>query len=915
MYRNYDLNAELPVDPAVRKGKLNNGITYYIRKNSKPEKRAQLILAVNAGSTQEDDNQQGLAHFCEHMAFNGTKTWKGNDMIKYFEKAGIHFGEEINAYTSFDETVYMIELLSDNKDVFNNGFQVLEDWAGGLLFDSVEVEKERGVIIEEWRLGQGAEERLNKQYWPILFKGSRYAERIPIGKKEVIESFRHNVLKQFYNDWYRPELMAVVAVGDFDVNEVEKIIKDRFSRITNRGSSRELKSFEVPNHKEMYIARATDKELPYCVVQMIYKHEVEKEKTVSDYRKNIVRNIYNNMMNSRLEELQKQSNPPYIRVGSGYGRLVRTKDCYNIYAFVNDNGVLRGLETIIRENERVKRYGFTKSELEREKKSVMSYIEKLYNERNKSESRGYAFEYVRNFLNGEPIPGIEYEYSLYKKYVETISLDEVNSLANKFTTDGENLVVLLMAPEKEGIKLPSDDEIKNLIKKVKEEKIEPYNDEVVNKPLLSVELKGGKVLSEKKLDKVGVVEWNLSNGATVIFKVTDYKNDEILFSASSYGGYSLYPVGEHMTESYAASVVSQNGIGEFNYIQLNKLLKDKVVSVSPYISEIKEGLRGSSSVKDMKTLFELIYLYFTSPREDNESFSSFIERERGSIENRLLDPNAAFSDTLTLVMSGYHPRKRPIRVEMLDEINQKRAIEIYKERFADAGDFRFYFVGNIDLVKFKEYVEKYIGSLPSRGNKENFADIGINPPVGELTKIVYRGKEPKSTVVMIMHGDFEWNRKNRMYVNALNNLVEIKLRESIREDKGGTYGVGGWTSVQRYPKSKYYTYIQFGCNPDRVEELSKAAVEVLENIKKNGASEEELKTVKEQLLKEREKNMKENSFWLNTISNNYDNGEDIMEVLEFDKFVKGLKGSDFKELASKYYDMRNFAKFVLMPEK
>jgi zinc protease len=906
----------IPFDPSVRTGKLPNGMTYYIKKNTKPEKRAELRLAVNVGATMENDDQQGLAHFTEHMAFNGTKNFKKNELVDYLESAGVKFGAHLNAYTSFDETVYMLQLPTDSEKIFMKGFQVLEDWAHNLSFDPEEIEKERGVVISERRLGLGAFERMREKYWPIYFKDSRYAERLPIGKLDVLEKFKPETLKQFYYDWYRPELMAVIAIGDFDVDKIEKLIKEKFSAIPQKSNPRPLQSFPVPDNKELLIAKATDKEAPYTLVEILYKHPKEVAKTLSEYRKYILYDLFSGMLNKRLEELQKQANPPFLFSQSSISGLVRTKDGFTSFAVVNDKGIEKGIEALTTENERVKKFGFTKGELDREKKTLMRTKEKELKEKDKTESARLAGQFVSRFLENEPLPGIDYEYDFYKQNIAGISLEELNKVAKEWITDnGENTVVLVQAPEKESVVLPSDDKIRSIFKDLQTKNIKPYEDKVIDKPLMTVKPTPSKVVEEKQNKEMGITEWKLANGVRVFLKPTDFKNDEVSFNAFSYGGTSQYPDKDDVSASYAASIVKECGLGEFDKISLGKVLNGKIASVSPYIDELKEGMSGKASPQDIETLFQLIYLNFTQPRKDEVAFQAFMEQQKGFIENRSADPESAFEDTVEVTMSQYHFRHRPMTLNILKEINLDRAFEIYKDRFADASDFTFTFVGNLKPEEIKPLVETYLGGLPSINRKESWKDVGVATPKGVVAKTVKRGQEPKSNVMLIFTGPFQFNRKNRMDMQSFSKLLNIKLRESLREDKSGTYGVGAYGSPSHYPKEAYQFYIQFGCAPEKVDELLAAAIKEVDLIKQNGANEKDLQKVKETLLREREVYLKENSFWLNAISSNYQNNENILEILEFNKYVEALTSDDFKRLANQYFNMGNYAKFLLMPEK
>ena len=906
----------IPVDPSVRAGKLSNGMTYYIKKNSKPEKRAELRLAVNAGATMENNDQQGLAHFTEHMAFNGTKNFKKNDMINFLESNGVKFGPHLNAYTSFDETVYMLQLPTDSEKVFNTGFQILEDWAHNLSFDTVEINKERGVVISERRLGLGAFERMREKYWPIMFKDSRYADRLPIGKLEVLQNCKYETLKQFYYDWYRPELMAVIAVGDFDVDKVEKMIKEKFSGIPAKTNPRPLQSFPVPDNKELLIATATDKESPYTMVQLFYKHAKHETKNLADLRKYIISDLYSGMLNKRLEELQKQANPPFLFANVNVGGLVRTKDAYSNFAMVNDKGIEKGLETVITENEKVKRFGFTATELAREKKAIMREKEKQLKEKDKTESGNYAGAYVDAFLEKEPIPGIEFEYNYYKKNIDGITLDEINKIAKEWiTNNGENAVVVIQAPEKESVIMPSDEKIKAIFKDIQTKELKPYEDKVSDKPLMATKPIPSKVIEEKQIKELGITEWKLANGVKVVLKSTDFKNDEILLNAYRWGGSSLYPDNDFMSASNAAGIVDESGIGEFDATALQKLLTGKIVGVSPYIGELSEGFSGRCSPEDIETAFQLINMYFTQPRKDEIAFQAMMDQQKGLLENRSAYPETAFRDTIEVTMNQYHFRHRPNTVNTLKEVDLNKSFEIYKDRFADASDFTFFFVGNFKLEEIKPLVETYLGGLPSKNRKQAWKDVGVKTPSGLVTKTIKRGKEPKSSVQLVFTGPFEYSRKNRLEMYALSKLLQIKLRESLREEKGGVYGVGANGNGTHYPKEGYKFSISFGCAPEKVDELIAAAFKEVELIKQNGANEQDLKKVKETFLRERQTDLKENSFWLNAISQNYQNNENILEILDFNKYVENIKSDDLKRLANQYFNMNNYAKFVLMPEK
>ncbi len=522
----------IPFDDSVRMGKLSNGMMYYIRRNVKPEHRAELRLAVNAGAMEENDDQQGLAHFNEHVSFDGTGDFKKNDIINFLESSGVKFGADLNAYTSFDETVYMIQIPTDSETVFNKAIQIMYDWTHLNLFDSIEIEKERGIVISERRLGLGAFQRMQEQYWPVLFKNSRYALRIPIGKLDVLQNCKHSTLEQFYKDWYRPDLMAVVAVGDFDVDKVEKMIKEKFSSIPVKPNPRPLVSYPVPDNKELLIAKATDKECPYNIIELEVKHEKEYTRTPADYRRDLTFELFSSMLNSRIQELQKQENPPFLFAQTGIGGQVRTKDAFSAFGVVKGGNIQTGLETLLTEVERVKRYGFTPGEFDRAKKELLRKKETEVKESDKTESRKIVNKYVQAYLEKEPVPSVDWEYTFCRKNLDGIKVDEVNNVAKEWITDnGQNTVIIIQAPQKDSANLPADDTLRNIFNKVKKEKIAPYIDKTSTKPLMATKPVPGKLVDEKQIKDLGVTEWKLSNGVKVVLKPTDFKNDEVLFNA------------------------------------------------------------------------------------------------------------------------------------------------------------------------------------------------------------------------------------------------------------------------------------------------------------------------------------------------------------------------------------------------
>lgn len=911
-----ELNQPVPFDSLVREGKLPNGMTYYIRKNSVPEKRAELRLVVNAGSMEENDDQQGLAHLTEHMAFNGTKHFKSNDIINFLEASGVKFGADLNAYTSFDETVYKLQVPTDSTEIFKKAFLILEDWAHNLSFDSVEVEKERGVVISERRLGLGAFERMRRKYWPILFTDSRYADRLPIGKLDILEHCKHSTLIQFYKDWYRPDLMAIVAVGDFNVDSVEAMIKKEFSPIPAKANPRQRMDYPVPDTKKLLVSEVTDKEMPYNMIQIVYKHDKVYTKTLADYKRNFVYRLYTDMLNSRLQEIQRKADPPFLFSNVNIGNLVRTKDAYTAFAFVPSGQVKRGLNALMTENERVKRFGFTQTELEREKKELMRELKTKLDESNKTKSSDYVQKYISNFLEGEPAPGIQFEYNFAKKYLNDITLNDVDKVADEWITDsGRNAVIIIQAPQKDSATLPLPDTIRKLFDDIQKMKLAPYKDKVPTQPLMADKPTPSKIVSEKQVKELGITEWTLANGIKVVLKPTDYKNDEVLFKAYRWGGTSLVPDKDYMSASYAAYIENEAGIGNFDADALEKLLTGKVVDVSPSIGELSEGLNGSFAPQDMETAFQMMHLYFTAPRKDDTAYQSLMKQQRGIIQNQAVDPSNAFRDTVEVTMSKYHFRRRPLTMNTLNEVNEDAAYRFYKKRFSNAYGFTFFFVGSFTPEEIKPYVETYLGSLPSVKYAPMWKDVGVTTPKGVVTKTVYRGSEPKSIVEMEFTGPFVYNRKNMIEMDALSQLLSIKLREQLREQMSGVYGVFARGFVSHYPKQQYRFIIYFGCDPKMVDTLVNAAIMEIDSVKKYGANAENMRKIKETFERQRQVDLKENKFWLEALYGSYQDNEDIMGILNYDKNVDALTSDELKALANQYLNMKNYAKFILKPTK
>ena len=905
----------IPPDPAGVTGTLDNGLRYFIHENSEPENRAELRLVVNAGSILEDEDQLGLAHFVEHMAFNGTENFEKQALVDYLESIGMQFGPDINAYTSFDETVYMLQVPKDDPQMLATAFQILQDWAQGVLFDPEEVDRERGVVIEEWRGRRGAGARIQDEQFPVLFQGSLYAERLPIGKPEILETAPAERLSSFYEDWYRPDLMAIVAVGDFDGDEIEATIREHFAGLTGPAEPRPRIAAEVPIDHPPLVTIATDPEAQGSQVGVLYKQPPAPRGTIADFRRGLVEGLYSGMLNARLNELRLQADPPFMIAFSGQGQFSRGVDAYQLIALVGEGGIERGLEALLTEAERVVRNGFTETELEREKTNTRRGYERRLAERENQESAALANRYIQAFLQGSAYPSLETQMELVDAFLPGITLEETNGIAQAWLAE-QGRVVLASAPEKEGLETPAEDDLLGVFAAVGGMAIEAYEDEAADAPLLPVVPEGSPVVAEEALDDVGVTVWTLENGVRVVLKPTDFKDDEILFSATSPGGTSLVPDDLYRRVSFALNVVGQSGVGEFDQTALQKKLAGRAVQVAPSVGSLSEGMGGSASPQDAETAFQLIYLYFTAPRRDETMFEALKAQQMAFIANMDANPTSVFSDTISATMSQGHPRIPRLAQlpDMLEDADLDAAYDLYRDRFADASDFTFYFTGAFDLATIRPLVEQYLGALPNLARVEDWRDVGIDPPAGTIETTVYKGLEPQSRTQIIFAGDAEYALEEANAISAMADVLDIRLREVLREDLGGTYGVGVGGSLSYRPDEEYRFTISFGSDPERAEELSAAVFEEIERLKAEGPDAETVDKVRETQRRTKETNLEENRYWLSQLAAFERAGRDLNEIPSYEA-IESWTAEQVREAAVRYLRTDQYARFVLLPEQ
>lgn len=907
----------LPVDPKVTVGKLENGLTYYIRQNKKPEQKVELRLVLNAGSINEDDDQQGLAHMAEHMAFNGTTHFKKNEIISFLQSIGVGFGSDLNAYTSFDETVYVLPIPTDKPGNLEKGFQILEDWAHNVTYLDEDIESERAIILEERRMGKGASDRMFRKIYPKLLAGSKYAQRLPIGIDSIISHFKPDVIRRYYKEWYRPDLMAVIVVGDIEPAKALEMVKKHFKGLTNPANGRKRESYPLPPYAASESLLVTDKEATGYQVALNYP-AVKKEPavTLNDYKDGLVQNVFLTLLNQRLQEVTQKENPPFLMASGSFGSYARGYEAFGAWANAGNGDVNRALNALAEEVERVERYGFTAAELERAKKSMMASFDRAWNNRDKNESENYVQEYTNNFLEHEPIPGIEKEYEYAKVFIPAITLDEVNAVSKKMK-EQKNKLVYLTGPEASGKSLPDSAAILAVVTNTDKADIKPYEEKVIATDLIKKDPVPGKVTSKTKNTLLGTTELKLSNGVTVTLKPTDFKDDEILMAATRPGGKSGYGLADKFNVEYAASIVSSMGVGDFTPTDLRKALAGKVVGVSPRITPISDGVNGNSSVKDLETMFQLTYLYFTAPRKDTSLFRSFIQRSQSQYANLMANPQAVFVDTLYKAFFKNDPMMPVIvpRSDYFSKVNLDRSLAIYKERFGDVNGMDFVLVGSFKEEDIIPFIEKYIASLPSTRKQFAFVDNKVRTLTGKHTLTINKGKEDKSLIVAMYAGDIPYSEDLDLKAKAMSEVLNIRIIEELREKIQGIYGGGTDAGLQKYPRGEYNFVLQLPCGPEKVDTLLKAVKAEFAQIAKKGPEESYLKKVKQQWIEQHKTGMKENKVWLGQLLQFKEQGGDPKRFTDFEQFVNKLTPQDVQQAAKLILEGSNQFFAVLMPEK
>jgi zinc protease len=908
------LDRTVPVDPRITVGTLPNGLRYYIRVNQAPRNRAELRLVVSAGSVLEDDDQRGLAHMVEHMAFNGSKNFPNQRIVSFMQSIGMRFGAHVNAHTGFDETVYQLQIPTENPTVIDTAFLVMEDWAQNVTFDPAEIEKERGVVLEEWRLGLGAESRMRDAQLPVVLKGSRYADRLPIGTPEVIRAFRPEQLRKFYSDWYRPDMMAVIAVGDFDPAAIEGLIKARFARIPARLDPRPKPAFDVPGHEGTLYAVATDPEARGTIINVTRTMPARDQTTIGAYRQSLVERLFAGMLSDRFAELAQSANPPFLAAETSRSLFIGPAEATSLAALVPDTGIERALTAMFAEAERVRRFGFTSTELERQKANMRLFLERAAIEEATWESGRLADEYARNFLQKEPIPGIGYEYALHQRFVPEITLAEVNAVANDWMPD-RSRTVAVSAPRKAGVTLPDETRLAAAITAGGKTALEAYVDTVSTQPLLAQLPSPGKVARTTARPELGITEWELSNGVKVVLRPTTFKQDEILFRAVSPGGTSLASDADFIAAETAAAVISRGGLGALTENALDRTLAGKNAFVEPQIGDTEEGLRGGSTRGDLELMFQLIYLTFTQPRADPDAFRTVTTQWAATLANREALPDTVFNDAVEQAVTQGHLRARPLTPALLPQMRLDTSLAFYRSRFADAADFTFVFVGSIDVDAIKPLVERYLGSLPSLRKPESARDVGIRPPDRVVEREVRKGVDPRSQVSVVFSGPFQNDQLRRIILREMAEALEGNLQRTLREDLGGTYGVSVAPNYQQWPRGEYRVTISFACDPARLDSLVSALFREIEQFKRTGPTTRQVADQRLALARDLETNSRSNSYLLNQLTYKYQYGEDPGEVFRLPEFYAQITPTAIREAAQMYLDTSRYVKVTLQPER
>jgi zinc protease len=906
----------IPIGPQVKTGKLANGLTYYIQKNNRPEKRVELRLVVKVGSVVEDDDQQGLAHFTEHMAFNGSRHFKKHELISYLQSIGVKFGADLNAYTSFDETVYILPVPTDKKENLETGFLVLQDWAQGVLLNDVEIDQERGIILEEARLRKGANDRMTKVLLPEAFRGSKYAERLPIGKEAIIKDFKYDAIRRFYADWYRPDLMAVVVVGDIEPDQAEKMIQGYFSQLKNPLKERVRDYAPIPQRIESKGLVITDKEATNNIVMIRYPLRPAKaDQSMFDYRQNTIQSLMEAMFAQRMQELTQQVNAPFLAGSSSLGQIVRGYEAYTSVVVLGRDGAQTAINAVVQENERARQFGFSAEELERAKKMRMRAFESMYSEREKTNSSVYAAEYIRNFLVQEALPGSVNEYAYQTELLPTIMLKEVNHYASQSIPDGGTKLVVYMGADKADAPTPLGVTLLQLVSAAEKMPVLAREEKKLASKLMQRPAVSGSIVSETHNAQLGLYELELSNGVKLILKPTDFKNDQVLMSAMRFGGQSLYDEADKFNAYYSNAIAGSMGLKDFSPTEVMKILAGKSSQVQTSSSYYVDKFSAFSSSADTETLFQLLYLRMSSPRKDNDLFDAYIKRSQDATKNAMANPEAIFNDQLVSTLYNHHSRLvYTARPEDFSNIQLERAMTIFGERFGSAKGLTFILVGSFDVEKIKPLLTAYLANLPVTDVASNYRDLGVRPVTGVVKKEVRVGREAKSRVSLTFTGVAAYSSEESLRFEAMLDVLNLRITDILREKMSLIYSGNASGSITREPYEHYRIGISLPCGPENTEKVITAMLGEIEKLKKQGPSQEELNKVKQNWFKEHKIDLRSNKYWLDDLQDSVLYGTDLAESLSFEARTNAMTAEDIQGATARYFNMENYLQAVMLPE-
>ncbi|MGW8393371.1 M16 family metallopeptidase [Pseudoduganella sp. HUAS MS19] len=905
----------LPLDPQIRTGKLANGLTYYIQQNRRPEKRVELRLVVKAGSVLEDEDQLGLAHFTEHMAFNGSTHFKRHELISWLQSVGVKFGADLNAYTSFDETVYMLPIPVDKKENLDKGLLVLEDWAQGVTFNDADIESERGIVLEELRLGKGATDRMNKVLLPKIFNGSQYARRLPIGKAEILKSFKPEAIRRFYKDWYRPDLMAVIVVGDVDPKEAESLVISHFSKLVNPATPRPRTYPPIPERKESEAIVVTDREAASNLVTIRYPFmERTESKTIGEYRSRMVELLSAGMLSQRIAELSQQPNPPFLQGYSNMAKAVHGYQAFVSSAVVGKAGALPAIRAVVEEGERARQLGFSVAELERAKKNMMRFIENLYNERDKTESSVYVSEFTRHFLDGESMPGIANEYGYYRDLLPGITLEEVNAQVRSAIPVGQKKLVIFMGNDKSGTVVPQAAQMLATVEAAEKATVSAREEKALAASLMAQPPKAGRIVKETADKLLGTTELLLSNGVKVVLKPTDFKNDQVLMSSTRFGGQSLAEEGDIVNARYATAILASMGVNGYTPLELQKMLAGRSVRSAFAIGGVAEGYGGGSSSGDVETMLQLAYLQMTQPRRDQALFDIFIDKQQEQARNAQARPEAVLTDTVRTTTFGNHPRVALTpRPEELDGIRLERVMALQKERMSSAYGMTFFIVGSFELAKIKPLLATYLGGLPAAKIATAYKDRQVRPVRGVVKKEVRRGREQKSQVSIGFAGAANFNEAEQMRLRALIEIMQIKATEALREQRGLVYTANISGGMALHPYANYSINIGLPTAPENVDKAIEATFAEVRKLQEQGPEQADLAKVKENWSSNYRKALRENGWWIANLQQSLVNRTDPRLLLRQNELIASLTVADVQAAARRYFDFNNYVQVVMHP--